>query len=414
MNRSRATRETGDDGVASAGTGARPLHGVRVAIAYDGLFPWTIGGAERWYRALAEGLVQAGAHVTYLTRLQWDEPPQLDGIEVVAVHGPRELYHPDGTRRADQPPRYGAGLFLYLLRNRRSFDILHLANFPYFSLLAARAALLGTRVPMFVDWHEIWPASYWTSYGGPVLGRVGYLVQQLCVRLTPQALVFWNRSADRLRAHGLRSNPVILPGLLRGPSAQVSMGAWQADSSPTVFFSGRHIEDKGVRLLPDALALARERISGLRMVVAGEGPQTSLVRARVAELGLAQSVDFVGKLTDTELTRQISLAACVVVPSRREGYGMAAVEANANGTPAVVTDGPENAAVGHIREGRNGYIVPPTPAGLAAGILKAIDAGHALRLTTLEESTRMTAEHGIGQSVERVITLYAQILERAG
>ena len=192
------------------------------------------------------------------------------------------------------------------------------------------------------------------------------------------------------------------------------MAAWQGHGPPTVFFSGRHIEDKGVRLLPEALALAREKIPDLRMVIAGEGPQTRLVRARVAELGLAQSVNFVGKLAETDLTRQISLAACVVVPSVREGYGLAAVEANAHGTPAVVTDGPENAAVGHIREGRNGYVVPPTPAGLAAGILRAIDAGPALRQTTLEEFTRMTAEHGMARSVERVISLYAQILERAG
>ena len=414
MNRSRATRETGDDGVASAGTGAQPLHGMRVAIAYDGLFPWTIGGAERWYRALAEGLVQAGARVTYLTRLQWDEPPQLDGIEVVAVHGPRELYHPDGTRRADQPPRYGAGLLLWLLRHRNAFDLLHLGSFPYFSVLAARAGLASSGRPVLVDWFEVWPAAYWADYGGPVVGRLGYLIQELCIRLTPAALVFWDHTAQRLVSHGLASRPVVLPGLLPEPAAKIPAPERLQDGPPTVFFSGRHIKDKGVRLLPDALRIARDALPGLRMVIAGEGVETPLVRSRVEALGLTHAVDFVGKISDADLARQISKAACVAVPSVREGYGLAAVEANAHGTPAVVTDGPENAAVGHIREGRNGYVVPPTPAGLAAGILRAIDAGPALRQTTLEEFTRMTAEHGMARSVERVISLYAQILERAG
>ena len=390
-----------------------PLRGVRVAIAYDGLFPWTIGGAERWYRALAEGLVRAGASVTYVTRLQWDEPPRLDGMEVVAVPGPREAYHADGTRRADQPPRYGFGLLLWLLRHRGSFDLLHLGSFPYFSVLAARAGLAFSGRPVFVDWFEVWPAPYWADYGGPVVGRLGYLIQELCIRLTPTALVFWDHTAQRLVSHGLSSRPVILPGLLPEAAASLTEPGRFKDGPPTVFFSGRHIKDKGVSLLPDALLAARERAPDLRMVIAGEGVQTPLVRARVEQLGLSQAVDFVGKLSDDELFSQIAGAACVVVPSVREGYGLAAVEANAHGTPAVVTGGPENAAVGHIREGRNGYVVEPTPAGLAAGILRAIDTGPALRQTTVEEFTRMTAENGVARSVERVISLYVESLDIA-
>ena len=44
---------------------------VRVCVAYDCLYPYTVGGAERWYRNLATTLVDAGHEVTYLTRQQW-------------------------------------------------------------------------------------------------------------------------------------------------------------------------------------------------------------------------------------------------------------------------------------------------------------------------------------------------------
>ncbi len=405
---------SGDEQSADRLQPSSPLRGVRIAIAYDGIFPWSIGGAERWYRALAEGLARAGASVTYVTRLQWDgDPPVLDGIEVVAVRGPREIYHPDGKRRADQPIRYAAGLFSWMVRNRRSFDAVHLANFPYFSLIATRAALVGAQHPVHVDWFEVWPLRYWRDYAGAAVGAIGYAIQELCVRLTPTALVFWDHTASRLAEHGFRGESVLLPGLL--PEIQATdpdAGQLLADP-PTVFFSGRHIKDKGVRLLPEALWIARQSIPSLRLVIAGEGVETPLVKELVREFELTDAVDFVGKLSDADLFAYVASAACVAVPSVREGYGLAPVEAAAHGTPAVVTDGPENAAVGHIIDGRNGFIVPPTPAGVADGIVKAVRAGAELRETTEQEFRTMAAENSMQRSVQMVVALYVQHLRPA-
>ncbi len=73
---------------------------MRVLIVYDCLFPYTIGGGERWYRTLAERLAADGHEVTYLTLRQWERGarPQLPGVQVVAAE-----------------PRYGE--LVYGLRN---------------------------------------------------------------------------------------------------------------------------------------------------------------------------------------------------------------------------------------------------------------------------------------------------------
>src|SRR5215208_54960 len=68
-----------------------PLH---ICLVYDCLYPYTVGGGERWYRALAERLAAEGFEVTYLTLRQWEAgaEPEIRGVRVVAV-GPRmELY----------------------------------------------------------------------------------------------------------------------------------------------------------------------------------------------------------------------------------------------------------------------------------------------------------------------------------
>ena len=71
---------------------------MRICLVYDCLFPHTVGGAERWYRGLAERLAADGHEVTYLTLRQWERgvSPGVEGVNVVAV-GPRmQLYSGPG------------------------------------------------------------------------------------------------------------------------------------------------------------------------------------------------------------------------------------------------------------------------------------------------------------------------------
>src|SRR5918997_2440578 len=98
---------------------------MRLCLVYDCLFPHTVGGAERWYRNVAERLAADGHRVTYLTLRQWDrgEDPGVDGVEVVAV-GPRlALYTEWGRRRTGPPLVFGAGVLWHLLRRGRRYDV---------------------------------------------------------------------------------------------------------------------------------------------------------------------------------------------------------------------------------------------------------------------------------------------------
>src|SRR5436305_2010725 len=158
-----------------------PRHGLassppmRVCVIYDCLFPYTVGGAERWYRNLAERLAAAGHEVTYLTLTQWEpgEEPRLPGVRVVAV-GPRmALYGSAGQERIGPPVRFGLGVLGHQLRHRREYEVVHTGSFPYFSLLAAGlvAPLGGYR--LVVDWIELSSADYWREYVGPVGGPTG-------------------------------------------------------------------------------------------------------------------------------------------------------------------------------------------------------------------------------------------------
>src|SRR3954468_4207265 len=78
-----------------------PFARMHVCLVYDCLFPWTVGGAERWMRNVAEALAEDGPQVPYLTGTQWPqgEEPELPGVHGVAGSPAAELYGPDGKRR---------------------------------------------------------------------------------------------------------------------------------------------------------------------------------------------------------------------------------------------------------------------------------------------------------------------------
>jgi glycosyltransferase involved in cell wall biosynthesis len=380
---------------------------VRICLIYDCLFPYTVGGAERWYRNLAERLVQDGHEVTYLTLRQWDRGEQLDldeRIEVV-VAGPRmQLYTTGGRRRIAPPLLFGLGVLVHLLRRGRRYDVVHTCSFPYFSLLAAALARPRGRFSLVVDWFEVWSASYWREYLGRFAGRLGLAVQKLCARVPQQAFCFSELHARRLRAEGLRGEIQLLRGLYAERLAPPSPRA----TEPLVLFAGRLIPEKQAVLGVAAIAAAASRIPGLRGEFLGDGPERPALERAIVEHGVEQRVQARGFLDSATLDAEMRRAMCVLLPSRREGYGMVVVEAAARGTPSVVVAGEDNAASELIEPGINGELAERSDAdSIAAAIERVHLAGLALRESTAEWYAEHAESLSLESSVRAVLARYA-------
>lgn len=350
---------------------------------YDCLFPWTVGGGERWFRAVAERLAADGHEVTYLTRTQWagGEEPQLPGIRVIGI-GRRHLELYDGEVRKPWPPlRFGIGVFGHLLRHGRDYDVIHTASFPFFSLLAAGLLRPLGRYRIVCDWFEVWSKDYWRNYVGGVAGRIGWLVQAACARVpqVPQAIS--ELSAARVHALNPKLQPRVLTGLYDGPldPPQVT----DPPPAPLIVYAGRHTQEKRVPQLIAALAEAHRRRPELRAIVFGDGPHRARVLAEIERLGLGDVVEAPGFVAQERLDEVLQLASCVVQPSEREGYGLIVVESASRGVPVVVVAGADNAMTELVEPGVNGAIadsIEPEP--LADAILAVVDAGRPLREST--------------------------------
>ncbi|MEX2195792.1 MAG: glycosyltransferase family 4 protein [Thermoleophilaceae bacterium] len=378
---------------------------MRVCLVYDCLYPHTVGGAERWYRNLGERLAAEGHEVTYLTLRQWRRgvDPGVPGVRVVTA-GPRmKLYAPGGRRRILPPLVFGIGVLAHLLLRGRRYDVVHTASFPYFSMLAAAVARRPGGYRLVADWHELWTREYWDEYLGR-LGLPGWLVQRACVRVRHRAFCFSRLHAARLRAEGFRGEVEVLPGQFVEPRGGVAPG--EPERQPLVVFAGRHIPEKRVPALVPAVVRARERLPELRCVIFGDGPEREDVLAAVASHGLSGMVDVPGFVEGSRVERALGKALCMVLPSRREGYGLVVLEAAARGTPSVVVADPDNAAVELVSDGENGVIAcSATPEDLSAAIVRVHSGGAALRASTLAwfetNRARVSLEGSLAAVAER-------------
>ena len=378
---------------------------MRICLVFDCLYPYTVGGGERWYRALAEGLARHDQDVTYLTRLQWDTAAGADvpGVDVVSVTPAMELYV-EGRRSISVQVRFGIGVFRHLLRHGRSYDVVQTPGL-HVSLLAVLAARLFRRFELVVDWWEVWTREYWSEYLGGLAGRIGWLGQRLMARSRHRALCFSRLHARRLEELGHRGSITIVEGLSVLPAEALET----LPAEPLVVFAGRHIPEKQVPAIVPAVAVARERIPALRAEIFGDGPDRDEVLRLIEAQSLDGAVAAPGFVTAETVRETMRRALCHLFPSRREGYGLVVVEASSLGVPTVAIRSPDNAALELVEEGVNGFVADSAePEALADAIVRVNEAGPALRESTAEWFRQNRERLSLESSLDTVLRLYGR------
>jgi glycosyltransferase involved in cell wall biosynthesis len=127
---------------------------------------------------------------------------------------------------------------------------------------------------------------------------------------------------------------------------------------PTVCFVGRLVSVKGAEVLIRAMKNLLLRIPDARLLIAGEGPDKSILQKCVRELGLTQCIEFLGYVPNENLDSLWRVADVLAVPSLwEEPFGIVAAEALAAGVPVVATRGGGLEEI--LEDQRSGYLVDP-------------------------------------------------------
>jgi glycogen(starch) synthase len=129
------------------------------------------------------------------------------------------------------------------------------------------------------------------------------------------------------RSSVIRNGYDLTPGARGAPPSDVSR----------LLCLGRLIPAKGLDVALTAFATLTRRFPALRLVIAGDGSARPALERQADELGVRGSVDFLGWVAPDRIRELLEAATVVVMPSRREGLPLAAVQAALMGRPVVAS-----------------------------------------------------------------------------
>ena len=141
---------------------------------------------------------------------------------------------------------------------------------------------------------------------------------------------------------------------------------------PIVLSVGRLEPYKRLDLLVRAFALAHAARPDARLVILGRGQEEQRLRDLAAQLRLEGAVTFGGYVSEAEKVAWMQRAALFVQCSRKEGWGLTVVEAQACGAPVIATDVP--GLRDSVHDGCGGWLVHRAkPKTLARALLRLLD-----------------------------------------
>jgi glycogen synthase len=386
---------------------------LRVCFISRRFFP-AISGMSVYALNLVQELVACGHDVTMVSQYRNDAagasvygggpPPAIPGARVVGRESQGEQRINDGLPASFEQDVEDMVATVEKEHRERPFDVIH-AQYGYPCGLAALEASRRLGLPNVVsiqggDGH--WVGTCCGTHKQAMLAVLGH---------SGSLLIGSRTFAEEVQGH--HGTPMerftIVPGATDTrrfhPRDEQALGALR--QPPVLLYHGRVDARKGVMELLDAVKrLVLREGRTLKLLVSGIGPDVNAVKARVAQEGLQDSVEFTGYTPYADAPHLYRRGDLFVSPTYAEGFSNTILEAMATGLPIVSTR-----AVGVLdclEDGRNGLLVPPQDAeALAEAIARMLeDAELRRRLarTALDEVRELYSWQAVGRQIQQVYT----------
>ncbi len=392
------------------------------------------GGMNVYVRELTRALAVRGIQIDIFTRASDPNAPYLD-TKSVGVKNARVINIPAGPRTLVSKHKlieyvtpFAEGIREFAAHEKISYDILH-AHYWLSGVAAQCLQSMGQRAPIVQMFHTL----------GAMKNRVARTASEAetdarilaeCDLMRSVARVVASTPRDREQMIDLCNAPanrivMIPPGVdtnMFHPIPHSRARDWIGSyDDKTVLFVGRIDPVKGLDTWFRAMKLVVEEDPTLRTrmcvcLIGGDldddlDPDSELARLQMLkeELGISDIVTFLGGRAQAALPFYYSAADAVVMPSRYESFGLAALEAMACGTPVVASD------VGGlsylVQDGITGFLVPEGNAEIFAEKISLLLHNEKLRNEMGERGIEEAQEYSWWQIGERMIELYGDVLQ---
>jgi len=329
------------------------------------MYPWEPGGVQKRVWEISRRL--SDDHDVHWYGLHYWDGPSVIEREGVTLHGvmdPVELYV-DGRRSITEALRFAAHLAPALAGER--FDVVDVQEFPYFPAFTGKLRSVTAGAPLVLTWHEVW-GDYWYEYLD-WKGAAGKAIEWLTGRLPDLNVSVSEGTARGLEELGVSSDYVIPNGI---DLAEID-AAPVAPETPDALYVGRLIPEKNLDVLIRAVEALHDTGRDVTAHLVGDGPERDALERQVAASGVEDHVTIEDPRADYEaVLGLLKSAGAFATPSRREGFGITALEALAAGTPVVTVDHPDNAVTDFVEDGETGFVTALEADAFATGLERAL------------------------------------------
>jgi glycosyltransferase involved in cell wall biosynthesis len=254
--------------------------------------------------------------------------------------------------------------FLHLVVQIRKYQI-DLVSVHWAHSLSGLLAAKLLNIPSIYTEHSIVNSDYYSSVEVKFLKKLVPLAQHVIAvsESTKQSIIERiDMQDDNVTVVG---HAVEFEYMQDDASQQLGMGSLIA----VIGNLGRR---KGHYYFLQSANLLLERGCGVRFLIAGDGPQRSMLEDQSKRMEIDEYVQFMGAYRNDELPRILREVSIVVIPSVSEAFGIVALEAMACGKPIIASDVGGLSEV--IRDGENGILVPPRdPEAIAAAMERLLE-----------------------------------------
>jgi len=187
----------------------------------------------------------------------------------------------------------------------------------------------------------------------------------------------------------------------------------EADDVPLVVAWGRVQYEKGFQVLARAVGSLRDRIPGIRCVIAGRGSYLPELQSQIDVEGLSDVVHLAGFVPDGDLRALLHRAGCGVIPSLYEPFGIVALESMAAGAPTIVA---RTGGLAEIVDGTNaGLLFEPGNHRELADRIEEVLNDPALAASLRTTAAKMLSEHYTWDAIAKsTSSVYATAVSRLG
>lgn len=344
--------------IANDAAAGSPERSLRVALVSDSFLP-QVGGIELHVADLASRLVAAGHPAVVLTRTA--DPAGSSDPGVRRLRGPRAAGSPVGLP--------AGGLARLHAELSDGYDILH-AHVSIVSPLAFGAILVARRLglPTVVTFHSVLLASVVALRAADLLS--GWSRWPIVVTAVSELV------ASQLRRAAPGLEIVVLSNGIDPSCWRILRDATKRPGGPVTAVSAIRLHRKK---RPLALLRAYHRARNillakgrrLTLKIAGDGPARGRLEAYVARHRLESEVELLGAVARERLRLLYAQADMFVLPSIRESFGIAALEARVAGLAVIAMRGAGASAFLH--DGTTALIAEDDAALAASMVRLALD-----------------------------------------